>query len=53
MEFTIETLTWIMIVGVTFGIFFGTITSFIRLGFKMWKWIVLIGMIVWIGKSLL
>ena len=51
MDFTIEALIWLIVLGVTIGIVVGTTTSFIRFGFRLWKYIVLIGLIIWIVKS--
>jgi type IV secretory pathway TrbD component len=51
MDFTIEAFIWLMVIGVTCGIFAGTITSFVRFGFSQWKLIVIFGMIIWIVKS--
>jgi hypothetical protein len=51
MDFTIEALIWLIVLGVTIGIVLGTTTSFIRFGFSQWKLIVLLGLIIWIVKS--
>lgn len=51
MDFTIEAFIWLIVLGVTCGIFAGTITSFVRFGFSQWKFIVVFGFLVWIIKS--
>ena len=51
MEAVWETLIWLIVAGVSIGIFFGTVTSFIKVGFNYWKYIELIGLIIWIVKT--
>ena len=51
MEFVWDNLISLIVIGVTVGIFFGTITSFIKLGFSQWRIIVIIGFLIWVIQT--
>ena len=51
MEFVWDSLIALIVIGVTVGIFFGTKTSFIKLGFSQWKIIALIGFLIWVIQT--
>ena len=48
MEFVFDSFIWLVVLGVTLGIVFGVVTSFIRVGFTLWKYVFLVALIVWV-----
>ena len=51
MEFVWESFIALIVIGVTVGIFFGTITSFIKLGFSLCRISGVIGFLIWVIQT--